>query len=195
MNVILGGGSEGGGRAKGSRAIQPQEWGHSGWSLLHRLSFCFRNATDAKAFYRTLEDILPCPKCRMNMREHSRIIPYPKKASLFPEWVWKLHNRVNESLGTTTPHNPVTLADVRNMYKDHCHTAKDCEAPFLLAIAETHPGTAKITPEYAHSLKTFIEMYTEKKAHIPDSVIMSRKAFRTWIQKRTNSKIIFKQCI
>jgi len=188
------------------QAIDPSVWGASGWSVLHRLSFCFTRASEAASFYKTLELLLPCPKCQRNMRDHFEKLPLPRKATDFPEWVWKLHNRVSESLcersQVTTP-TTTPLEEVVSKYSsnDTCHQMKACEAKFLLAIAETHPGARSRnarTTEYFAALRTFINTYNAKSGvdvALSDATLRSRSAFRNWIQKQTKSREHFRECV
>lgn len=129
--------------------------------MLHRMSFCFTNAREAAGFYRTLEYILPCPKCRRNFKNSA--LAFPKRAADFPEWVWRLHNRVTDSLPNAEEHGlRPSFAEVREMYTSSCHVAAGCEATFLLAIAETHPGSRAMSEEYLVALRYFIGQYLEK---------------------------------
>jgi hypothetical protein len=182
------------------KAISPKVWGISGWSLLHRLSFCFTKASEATQFFQTLEHILPCPKCRKNMADHYKNLAFPKKASDFPVWVWKLHDRVNSSIsGDKQAHDSPSFAEVRDIYLGACHVSKACEATFLLAIAETHPGVRQATPEYIGALSSFIRIYFEKSSingTLPDATTLrSRPAFRTWVEKITKTRQHFDQCV
>jgi hypothetical protein len=183
-------------------AISPKTWGSSGWSLLHRMSFCFTKADDATRFYKTLEFILPCQKCRNNIEDHYKSLPFPRRASEFPRYVWQLHTRVSESIvkghDDTRPHpyQHPSFKEVRDMYLNSCHETKTCEATFLLALAETHPGAAKITDAYLEAMHTFIQMYVTN-SNIGEEVhlhtLMSRSAFRTWVQKITKSRKHYSQ--
>ena len=181
------------------KAISPKVWGPSGWSLLHRLSFCFKNAKEAHDFYKTLIYILPCPKCRKNVEGHFVNLPIPKKASEFPEWLWKLHNRVNLSIDKNDI-DPITFDSVRNKYIYTCHDIQSCESTFLLAIAETHPGGRKIHEEYLKSLKYFIQTFinhsfnNKDRPELNDDLFTSRIKLRKFIQKITKTHKQFEEC-
>ena len=172
------------------KAISPSIWGPSGWSVLHRLSFCFRNAQDAATFYRSLQQVLPCPKCRRNMGNHLIHLPLPTRARDYPRWVWKLHHRVNNStLESVTFEN----TDKRYGKTTNCHETKECEATFLLAIAETWDNSE----EYTKALRVFMELYL-RMSNLSDEIgkvpIESRGTFKKWIQKLTNTKQQFSRC-
>jgi len=181
------------------KAISPKVWGPSGWSLLHRMSFCFKNAKEAHDFYKTLVYILPCPKCRKNMSEHFINLPIPKKASDFPEWLWKLHNRVNLSIDKNDNNN-ITFETVRNKYIYTCHDIQSCESTFLLAVAETHPGGRKLEGVYLDALKLFMHIFinhsfdSKNRPKLENSVFESRAKLRKFIQKLTNTREKFEEC-
>jgi hypothetical protein len=187
------------------RAVSPKIWGPSGWAVLHRMSFCFRNLREASDFYNTLVYVLPCPKCRRNLATHIATVPLPHKVSDFPEWTWKLHNRVSDSLSYPRDARP-SFAIVREKYAhSKCNFIERnpggdpaCEATFLLALAESHPGGRAASDTYIDALSRFIHMYLEKsdlQSHIPgDDVVRSRSSFRTWVQKLTKSRAHFGMC-
>ena len=181
------------------KAISPKIWGPSGWSLLHRMSFCFKNVKEAHDFYKTLVHILPCPKCRKNMSEHFVNLPIPKKARDFPEWLWKLHNRVNLSIDKND-NDSITFETVRNKYIYTCHDIQTCESTFLLAVAETHPGGNNVKSEYLSSLKFFIHTFInhsfsdKNRPELNDNIFDSRAKLRKFIQKITKSREQFEEC-
>lgn len=181
------------------KAISPKKWGPSGWFLLHRMSFCFKNAKEASEFYKTLIYLLPCPKCRNSMKDHFVHLPIPKKAHEFPEWLWRLHNRVNLSIDKNDI-DSITYETVRNKYIYTCHELQPCESTFLLAIAETHPGGRTATQAYINALKLFIGTFIQKSfnvkemPNIDESIFDSRSKLRDWIQKLTLTRENFKEC-
>lgn len=204
---------------KGGGAVSPGVWGASGWALLHRMSFCFASDSDSNTnanathalhadFFRTLELVLPCPKCRRNMADHFQKLPFPRKASDVPLWTWKLHKRVSESLSPPKPpsHSP-PFAEVRQVYSNSnpCEP-KECETIFLMAIAESHPGSRGASDTYVAALETFMRVYLENShshanAHTNPPTkkqLQSRSAFRTYLQKllnlKTKKRIQFDKC-
>ena len=184
------------------KAINPKVWGASGWSLLHRMSFCFKNAKDAIEFYKTLQYLLPCPSCRKNLEDHFVNLPIPTKSADFPEWLWRLHTRVNYLIDKNNV-DAITFQEVRNKYIYTCHKIESCEYTFLLAIAETHPGSKNINNNYLYALKKFIKTFIQYsfkdsiKPDIPNEIFDSRYKLRTWIHKITHTSkdfTEFKEC-
>ena len=181
------------------KAISPKKWGASGWSLLHRMSFCFKNAKEATEFYKTLMYILPCPKCRNSMKTHFVNLPIPKKVVEFPEWLWHLHNRVNLSIDKHDI-DTITFESVRNKYIYTCHDLQPCESTFLLAIAETHPGGHDTNDVYIDALKRFMYIFlnhsfdAKNRPEIHDDIFTSRVKLRKYIQKLTKTRMQFNEC-
>jgi hypothetical protein len=163
------------------------------------MSFCFTNAKEAGEFYKTLIYLLPCPNCRNSMVDHFVHLPIPKKAGAFPEWLWKLHNRVNLSIDINDK-DPITFETVRNKYIYTCHNLQPCESTFLLALAETHPGANKMSASYIQALEFFIRTFVnhsfnKNPPEIDANIFTSRVALRKWIQKLTQTRTNFKECI
>ena len=175
------------------QAIQPNVWGPSAWSLLHRMSFRMTNASEAREFFQSLENILPCPKCRRNLIEHFGHLPFPTKASAFGMWAWKLHNRVNDSLGHSMNGGRPTFSEVQQLYKpgELGNTAPpQCELTFLMAVAETHPGANKVTGNYLHALHTFLSTWSKYSGVVAPNMttIQSRSTFRKWVKKQMGNR-------
>lgn len=84
----------------------PSIWGSSGWALMHLLAEksrheSFEYAHKLNRFYTLLGDMLPCHKCRINYKEHIKLLPIPtiSKGNRFVRWVYHLHHSVNLSRG------------------------------------------------------------------------------------------------
>ena len=86
----------------------PSKWGPSLWFVMHTMSFFYpvyptvSDISNYKAFYQNLAHTIPCQVCR----EHysSLLQQYPIDDHLHErrtliEWVWMIHNKVNERLG------------------------------------------------------------------------------------------------
>ena len=98
--------------------VQNAEWGPHLWTILHICAEkCGKQPTpllhldEIRAWIHLLkltEAILPCPLCLKHYREWLKANPLPaflemRSGTAFQEgareWVWKLHNRVNEQRG------------------------------------------------------------------------------------------------
>ena len=84
-------------------------WGPSAWHFMHTMSFNYpvHPSTENKKHYReyilNLVNILPCGKCRKNLRENFKKLPLRMKhmenRNSFSRYVYDLHELVNHMLG------------------------------------------------------------------------------------------------
>jgi hypothetical protein len=91
--------------------IPPEIWGPIFWSTLHITSLAYPDQPTyaekraAKEFYNALVYLLPCPICRDHFREVIAGLPVEtwldNRKSLV-DWVWQVHNLVNQRLGKAT---------------------------------------------------------------------------------------------
>ena len=99
-------------------------WGPSTWHLLHTMSFNYPvdPTCDDKRNYRnfilSLQDVLPCGKCRKNLREnfkkHPLKLSHMESRGTFSLYIYKLHEIINKMLGKKSG---LTYADVRERYE------------------------------------------------------------------------------
>ena len=99
-------------------------WGPSQWHFLHTMSFNYPNhPTDKqKKAYRNymlnLKNVLPCGKCRNNLRENYLKLPlrisHMRNRETFSTYVYDLHELINEMLGKTSG---LTYDQVRERYE------------------------------------------------------------------------------
>lgn len=86
--------------------ISPDVWGPSTWTFLHLAVMAEPDDFDKsrlmlyKRFYTLLQELLPCQKCRMhlkdNMKSLKNIESLGSKRELF-DWTTQLHNLVNKA--------------------------------------------------------------------------------------------------
>ena len=84
-------------------------WGASQWHFLHTMSFNYPNHPTEmqKKAYRNymlnLKHVLPCGKCRNNLKENYRKLPLHmscmRNRETFSKYVYDLHELVNDMLG------------------------------------------------------------------------------------------------
>lgn len=158
--------------------MDPSIWGAGAWHLLHRVSTRKHDRVTSKEFYMSLKDILPCRSCRANIQKHVAKLPFPvgKNKGKVAEWVYGIHNLVNDDLGVQG--DRPTFADIKKKF-----AAADDEKEewiFIRGIAKVHPGIRKITPEYEAALTAFLEGWL---GHDVPFNVRSRSAFQTWIKK------------
>ena len=91
--------------------LPPEIWGPIFWAMMHIVSMAYPDDPTysekraAKDLFNALAQLLPCPVCRTHYKETIQKIPVEtwldNRTSLI-EWVWMVHNAVNERLGKPT---------------------------------------------------------------------------------------------
>jgi hypothetical protein len=99
-------------------------WGPSTWHLLHTMSFNYPVAPscDEKRHYRDfvlqLQYVLPCGKCRKNLKKNFKKLPllwkHMENRDSFSLYIYKLHELINKMLGKKSG---LSYADVRERYE------------------------------------------------------------------------------
>ena len=99
-------------------------WGPSMWHYLHTMSFNYPVAPscDDKRHYRdfvlSLRHVLPCGKCRKNLRKNMAKLPLKledmKSRDTFSKYIYELHELVNTMLHKKSG---LTYAEVRERYE------------------------------------------------------------------------------
>lgn len=155
--------------------MDPKKWGPGAWHLLHRVSV---KIDASRPFYMSLKYVLPCRSCRTNIEKHITKLPFPTNSNKVAEWVYRIHNLVNDDLGVDMEVRP-TFSDVKKKYKKGPNVPSEPEWVFIRCIAKIHPGARKITPEYEAALTDFINGMLGT-TDVPFNV-RSRTAFKEWI--------------
>lgn len=99
-------------------------WGPSMWHCLHTMSFNYpvHPSDDDKTHYRefilNLEYVLPCGKCRKNLRKNFKKLPLEAKdmesRATFSKYIYDLHEVINAMLKKKSG---LSYADVRERYE------------------------------------------------------------------------------
>lgn len=99
-------------------------WGPSTWHLLHTMSFNYpihptcNDKRNYRAFILSLQNVLPCGKCRNNLRENFKKHPlklcHMESRATFSLYIYKLHEIINKMLGKQSG---LTYMDVRERYE------------------------------------------------------------------------------
>jgi hypothetical protein len=100
-------------------------WGPAAWHLLHTMSFNYPvNPTYSdKNNYRNhilgLRNVLPCGKCRANLKENFKKLPLRmsdmKSRETFSKYIFNLHELINTMLDKKSN---LTYEEVRNTYEN-----------------------------------------------------------------------------
>lgn len=109
-------------------------WGPGMWHVLHTMSFNYPvKPTNAdKEHYRnyilSLKHVLPCGKCRRNLRDNFKKLPLKMKhmesRETFSRYIYDLHELINSMLGKTSG---LTYEMVRERYE---HFRARCSVSF-----------------------------------------------------------------
>lgn len=126
-------------------------WGPSGWRLLHLIASS-NKATASRTFWCTLPYVLPCKFCRASLTTYYEQHPIPRQNKDFPEWLYKIHNLVNQKLrdqGQTLDPNP-PFSSVKEFYdsllQQGCTRTEFPGWDFLFSIADNHPDSSPSKP-------------------------------------------------
>ena len=116
-------------------------WGPGMWHFLHTMSFNYPVAPTPQQkhqyrdFILSLQHILPCKYCRINLRNNFKTFPlnfcHMKNRDTFSRYVYRLHEIVNKMLGKTSK---LSYCDVRERYE---HFRSRC------TVAESKPAESK----------------------------------------------------
>ena len=130
--------------------LPPEVWGPIVWATMHLVSLgyaedpSYSEKRAAKDFYNSLPHLLPCSVCREHFREVLKGLPVEtwldNRTSLI-EWVWMVHNKVNERLGKAQ----ITQAEFYQRYREMA----DRGLPVPPASPTAEIADAKLTEQYA----------------------------------------------
>lgn len=127
-------------------------WGPGMWHFLHTMSFNYpvSPTPQEKAHYRnfilSLQHILPCKYCRINLHNNFKTFPlkmcHMKNRDTFSRYVYRLHEIVNKMLGKTSK---LSYCDVRERYehfRSRC-TVDDKDQPRPIPNISRGKGTSR----------------------------------------------------
>lgn len=99
-------------------------WGPAIWHSLHTISFnypvdpCPEDKKNYKAFILNLKNVLPCGKCRKNLKKNMKVHPLTNKhmesRETFSRYIYELHEVVNKMLGKKSG---LSYEDVKERYE------------------------------------------------------------------------------
>jgi len=91
--------------------MPPEVWGPIFWATMHIAAMGFADEPSyaekraAKEFYSAMVYMLPCPICRDHFKEILTALPvdtWLDNRTSLSEWVWMVHNQVNQRLQKPT---------------------------------------------------------------------------------------------
>ena len=160
-------------------------WGPSMWHYLHTMSFNYPvNPTDSdKEHYRefvlNLENVLPCGKCRKNLKKNFKKLPLEpsdmESRETFSRYVYKLHELINKMLKKKSG---LSYEDVRERYE---HFRARCVKPIKTLKARKFCSKKKKHVHFAKKISILSEkgctepLYGEKSKCILKIVPQEKK--------------------
>ena len=123
-------------------------WGPGMWHYLHTMSFNYpiTPTSSEKKHYRDfiiqLKYVLPCGKCRKNLRKNLKELPikmkHMKNRDTFSRYVFELHEHINTMLGK---HSGLSFEEVRERYE---HFRSRCSQPYSIRKNNMNNKTKKV---------------------------------------------------
>jgi len=118
-------------------------WGPSMWMYLHTMSFNYPvdPTMEDKKHYRdfvlSLEHVLPCKYCRMNLKTNFKHLPLTmedmKNRETFSRYIYDLHELVNKMLHKNSN---LSYCDVRERYEHFRSRCTDENKPKLFSLSK-----------------------------------------------------------
>ena len=100
-------------------------WGPSQWHVLHTMSFNYpvtptsKDKRNYRNYILSLQNVLPCGKCRDNLRKNFKKLPlmikHMKSRHTFSKYIYDLHELINDMLGKKSG---LSYEQVRNTYEN-----------------------------------------------------------------------------
>ena len=110
-------------------------WGPATWHLLHSVSFNFpvvpsdSDKQKYKDFILSLQNILPCGKCRCNLKKNFNKLPLEQSdlasRETFSKYIYNLHETVNNMLNKKSGLSYENVRDIYERFRARC--AKDAK--------------------------------------------------------------------
>jgi hypothetical protein len=109
-------------------------WGPAAWHFLHTMSFNYpvhpteEQKVEYRQFVLSLKHVLPCGKCRKNLRKNFKVLPLTmdkmENRTTFSKYIYDLHELINKML---CKKSHLTYEDVRERYE---HFRSRCTLPY-----------------------------------------------------------------
>lgn len=106
-------------------------WGPSLWHFLHIMSFNYPNEPTNEQkhqymdFIFSLENILPCKYCRMNLKKNFKVVPLRisnmKNRYTFSKYIYDLHEHINKMLNKKSGLSYDTVKERYEHFRARCN--------------------------------------------------------------------------
>jgi len=161
-------------------------WGPAMWHYLHSMSFNYpvnptnKEKKDYKNFVLSLQNVLPCKYCRINLKNNFRQYPlqscHMKNRESFSKYIYNLHEIVNKMLDKQSN---LTYSDVRERYEHFRSRCTKDDKPKVINL--------NITKKRRKKEKGCTEPLYGKKAKCVINIVPQ--------DNKSNNMIINKNCI
>ena len=128
-------------------------WGPPMWHFLHTMSFNYplepsqKQKKNYRQFILSLQNILPCGKCRSNFKNNLQSLPllhkHMKNRSTFSKYIYDLHEVINKMLNKESN---LTYKDVRDRYEHfraRCSRKSEIKKQLIKENGCVHPLKGK----------------------------------------------------
>ncbi len=145
-------------------------WGPSQWHFLHTMSFNYpvnptqKDKVNYRAYVLSLRNVLPCGKCRANLRHNFKKLPlnmcHMASRLTFSKYIFDLHELINEMLHKKSGLTYEQVRDTYENFRSRCviPEAKKC-------TAKAHRATATATAKAHTKAHTKAHSKAHSKAH------------------------------
>ena len=110
-------------------SIDPQIWGHSVWTMMYSVAagcddeeISSEQRVHLKAFYESLQFVLPCETCKKHYQELYTVNPVENhlenKRSLMT-WIVEIQNQINKNIQPNLPQLTIEIVQAIYLQKDH----------------------------------------------------------------------------
>jgi hypothetical protein len=157
-------------------------WGPGLWHTLHTMSFNYpvsptlEDKTHYRDFILNLQNVLPCGKCRKNLKMNFKKLPLKmsdmNSRETFSKYIYRLHELINRMLGKQSG---LSYNDVRERYE---HFRSRCHLDSL------EKENKDKTPDKKSELGCTVPVYGEKSKCILKIVPQTTKCETLQIDKK-----------
>lgn len=153
-------------------------WGPALWHFLHTMSFNYpTNPTEEEKnqymnFIKSLEFVLPCKYCRINLKKNFETLPLRKEEMksryTFSKYVYNLHEHINTMLGKKSN---LSYEDIRETYEH-----------FRARCTKTKKESGCVKPLHGEKAKCILRIVPQIKK--TKSFSVDKKCFKRSTKRR-----------
>lgn len=124
--------------------MHPNVWGNCGWKFIHIITISYPvepTEEDKKNYYdyfMALQNVLPCERCRMNMKNHLNELPLTDSVlsckTKLVKWAIDFHNVVNKHTGKKVLSYEEALNEIDKMVNPSKNFSIGMSSFFLISL-------------------------------------------------------------